>query len=115
MQEVELVLDHHDFFCPVTGQKIIGEDGEFNPSPAMVYCFVDPTEPMEYAKENVQELYNKFLKETDDDYYESYKKLVKEMNTQKTENYVVFSIQGNSPFASFGPSKFCIDMNYQVK
>ena len=40
MQEVELILYHLNFYCPVTGQQIV--DSEFHePSPATVFTYLD--------------------------------------------------------------------------
>lgn len=115
MQHLELLLDHHDLYCPVTGQKIIGEDGVFKPSPALIFFFVDQNESIEYGTKDVLKQYESFVQATENDFYKSYQRLVKSMETKETENYVVFSIQGNAPFTTFGPAKFCFNMNYQEK
>ena len=113
MQTVDLVLDHYNFYCPVTGQQIMGEFDDFKPSPAMVYCFVDEGESFEYALDWVSELYEKFMEENDDDCYEAYRLVVESMDPEKTKNLVCFSVQDASPFSSFGPAKLCFDMNYK--
>lgn len=112
MQHIELLLDHHDLYCPVTGQKIIGEFDEFKPSPAMVFCFVDEGESFEYARGGLQESFEKFMEETENDVYESYQKVVNGLDPEKTQNWVCFSIDNSSPFASIGPARLCFDMNY---
>lgn len=37
MQRLDLELDHHNLFCPVTGEQILFED-DFIPSPAQKFC-----------------------------------------------------------------------------
>jgi hypothetical protein len=50
MQRVELVLDHHDFFCPVTGQRILGPE-EFSPSPATAFVFPTQMDDFEFIRD----------------------------------------------------------------
>lgn len=40
MQELQLNLDHQNFYCPVTGDAILSED-RYQPSAATVFTYVD--------------------------------------------------------------------------
>lgn len=40
MQLVNVNIDHHDFYCPVTGRQILGGD-LYEPSPATVMTYLD--------------------------------------------------------------------------
>ncbi len=55
MQRVELALDHHDFFCPVTGQRILGPE-EFTPSPATAFVFPTQVDEFEFVREEFAEI-----------------------------------------------------------
>jgi hypothetical protein len=50
MQRVELALDHYDFFCPVTGQRILGPE-EFTPSPATAFVFPTQVDDFEFVRD----------------------------------------------------------------
>ena len=50
MQQVELVLEHYDFFCPVTGRRILGPE-EFSPSPATAFVFPTQVDDFEFIRE----------------------------------------------------------------
>lgn len=40
MQTISLVLDHDNFYCPVTGEMILSDDF-FEPSPATLFVYLD--------------------------------------------------------------------------
>lgn len=52
MQILKLCLEHENFFCPVTGQRILSDD-EYNPSSATVGVWVDEVidDPMDLSPE----------------------------------------------------------------
>ena len=49
MQIVELALEHPNFFCPITGKRITGDE-EYNRSPAQIGLFISevPDDPEIY-------------------------------------------------------------------
>jgi len=57
MQIVELDLDHFEFYCPVTGIKMMGDAEEFVASPATVFCFVDEVRDFECVTDDFRQAY----------------------------------------------------------
>ncbi|MFD1315230.1 hypothetical protein [Namhaeicola litoreus] len=116
MQNVELFLNHTNLFCPVTGQKIIDEDGNFTPSNTLVYCFIDEAGGFEYAKEGIESLFETCMKEKEEELEEAYALFIEKLEEKdETENWLCMTINSNivGPMEQFG--KFCFDMNYNEK
>jgi len=56
MQRIELELNHNNLFCPVTGQRILSDGEPFEPSPAMLFCFIEDIEDFEFATDEIRNL-----------------------------------------------------------
>jgi hypothetical protein len=66
MQLVNVNIDHHDFYCPVTGRQILG--GElYEPSPATVMTYLDDVSVIMYADEEMQPKLSSLGLAVDDD------------------------------------------------
>ena len=117
MKHVELSLSHFEFYCPVTGQQIQGEDHGFTPSRATAFCFLGETCDFEYAAEWVMETYEQCLASVDDDEwnkdYTAFERMIGE-KTAGLDNLVCFSVTTSG--IACGPVSstvhFCIDMDY---
>lgn len=116
MQEIDLHLDHHDFFCPVTGKQILSED-DSNSSPATIFIYVDDFDNFAEIRQDFQRLYEEkcnieFNVGQEKDGLPSLKRFMKHFDD--IPNLVVFKIT-NSGIAC-GPLSstvhICIDMNY---
>lgn len=119
MNNVELELNHDNFYCPVTGQHImgVGVNEGFNPSKAVLFCYVNEIEDFEYAKPEIKELFETCLKQTEDDGSEAYDVMIQKMNETESQNLVCFEITTNG--MACGPIstkvKVCFDMNYRTE
>lgn len=55
MKKIELDLsEDFSFYCPVTGEKMIGDLEPFEPSAATVFCFLESFDSFEYATEAIK-------------------------------------------------------------
>ena len=115
MKQIELDLHHHDFFCPVTGEQIVGISTPFEPSEATLFCYLDEISEFQYAEGWIEELYNNFLEQTDNDPADAFQLLL-EVIGNKTDNSVCFSITTSG--MACGPMSstvhFGIDMNKNI-
>lgn len=66
MQTVKLELDHSNFYCPVTGQLITG-DQVFQASPATVFTYVSEVGEFEQITPELKELWDSVEAEADED------------------------------------------------
>ncbi len=113
MQQIELDLNHHDFYCPATGDQIVGMTTPFEPSEATLFCYLENLKVFEYAEDWIKELYEGFMEETANNHPEAFKKLLDTIGN-KYENTLCFSI--TTPGASFDDDNtvhFGIDMDYE--
>lgn len=55
MQELDLYLDPDEFFCPVTGQQIMGIEKDLSPSPAMLFFYLHEVQEFEYVHQSIKE------------------------------------------------------------
>jgi hypothetical protein len=115
MQQIELEFtDEFEFFCPVTGNQILYVD-EFQPSPAMVFCYLEDEDVFEEANDWTRQIFNL---EDDDNYLdsESFRNdLSTILGNNETRNLICFTIttcsMGCGPMSSI--VHFCIDMGYK--
>ena len=56
MKTVKFTTSNQNLFCPVTGKQVISDSGEFTPSSAMTFCYVDMTDEFIFATKEVEEL-----------------------------------------------------------
>ena len=115
MKQIELDLHHHDFFCPVTGEQIVGIQTPFEPSEATLFCFLDEIGEFQYAEEWIENLYNTYMEETDNDHADAFDKLLHAIG-MKYDNTVCFSITTGG--MACGPMSstvhFGIDFDYAI-
>ena len=115
MQLIELNLrEDFEFFCPITGEQIVFKD-DFNPSKAMLFCYVDIANAFEHADDWTQ---NKFSINLDDPYLDLdtfHKVLKNEVDKGENSNFVCFSIttEGMACGPSCSTVYFCFDMDYR--
>jgi hypothetical protein len=115
MQLIELNLrEDFDFFCPITGEQIVFKD-DFNPSKAMLFCYVDIANAFEHADDWTQ---NKFSINLDDPYLDldTFHKVLKdEVDKGENSNFVCFSIttEGMACGPMSSTAYICIDMDYR--
>jgi hypothetical protein len=66
MKIIDIHLDHHNFFCPVTGAQITSDDA-YEPSPAQVgmFHYEVPEEP-EIHDPSLQALWDTYVAKTED-------------------------------------------------
>ena len=53
MQKIEVELDQPDFFCPVTGQRVLGEEA-CTPSPATVFVYIQDENVFHFVREDLR-------------------------------------------------------------
>ncbi|MEI6204112.1 MAG: hypothetical protein WCP68_19355 [Enhydrobacter sp.] len=111
MQEVNLVLDHYDFFCPVTGQKILWQDN-CKSSPATAFIHVDYSQEFPYITPELLKLFEEkcdfiFEYEDEDDGLESYERFLLEIKDKP--NLVVFNMNDSESSIMI---RVGINMNY---
>ena len=99
-----------EFYCPKTGQLIIGEE-EFFESPAMLFCYVGVASDFEYVEDWVRKMYDECEEnDTDFDYFDRF--LEKMGNIS---NVIIFEITFNG--MACGPASdtiyIGIDMDYE--
>jgi hypothetical protein len=56
MKRVQLEVNHFNFFCPMTGKQISGEEHPFSPSKATVFAWVDEGDGFEYARDEFKQV-----------------------------------------------------------
>lgn len=57
MQQINLRLDHGNFFCPVTGRQILGPE-TIEASPATAFIFLDATNQLAHISDYLSEFQN---------------------------------------------------------
>ena len=117
MQIINLVLDHYNFFCPVTGFQIMGDEVmNLNTPSLMGHWFdeeiFDPTiyDPsLNNAWQSVKSTFNQL------DFLQSYDRVYEFLRTYPSNTFVTFVIAENA-VSSQGWNRsnfFVIDMNYR--
>lgn len=114
MQIVEVnLIDGYPFYCPITGVLILSEE-EFNPSPAMVYCYVENESMFEYVNKQASEVFNNISEEDNYLNYEAYDKTLHSLTTDLiAENWVCFRLRSGGNGQGIYSVDHCIDMNYR--
>jgi hypothetical protein len=120
MQIINLVLDHYNFYCPVTGTQIMGD--EFlnikNTPSLMGHWFdeeiFDPTIQDPLLKDAWQRVKKKFNQL---DILQSYDRVYEFLRTYPSDSFVTFAIAENTSSAqAWNRSNFfVIDMNHCYK
>jgi hypothetical protein len=87
MQIVSVDLFENNFYCPVTGAHILGEE-HFEPSPATVFALLDETNELEHGSEEHIKLWES-LRDSEEDSEEAFKKFREKLGGEST---VCFSI-----------------------
>ena len=112
MQTVELTLDHFNFYCPVTGAPVLGND-DIHPSAAQLFCYFNEVGEFIFASELIQKIYEECEDEAgpDADAQDIFDKLIHQLDK---ENYVMFKIMhtGNESGISTDIVYLAFDMNY---
>jgi hypothetical protein len=114
MQQVELDLAHDNFFCPVTGERILGPES-FAPSPATAFVFTPESGEFETIQEGLAEIDRKVNTEEvmEEDPWGRFDRFCKELKGRP--DIVVFSITTRG--MACGPVSSTvhigIDMNYR--
>jgi hypothetical protein len=115
MQIIEVnLIDGYPFYCPVTGEQILTED-DFNPSPAMVYCYVQDESMFEFINEKAKQAFGggDQLKKDNCLEYENYDKLLQSLiDDSSTSSWVCFRLCSGRNFSSYVVDH-CIDMSYR--
>lgn len=109
MQEVNLVLDHYDFFCPVTGEKILWQE-DCKSSPATAFIYVDEAGEFSNITSEFLEIFEEkcdFEDEDEDDGLIPYERFLLEIKDKS--NLVVFNIADSESSIMV---RVGIDMNY---
>lgn len=61
MPRVELYLDHYNFYCPVTGIKVLDKEDQIS-SPAMLFSFLEGNSELENANEESVSLFESIIR-----------------------------------------------------
>lgn len=119
MQIINLVLDHYNFFCPVTGAQIMGNEIlNVNTPSLMGHWFdeeiFDPTIQDPLLKDAWQRVKKKFNQL---DFLQSYDRVYEFLRTYPSDSFVTFAIAENTSSAqAWNRSNFfVIDMNHCYK
>jgi len=77
MQVVSLELDGFNFYCPVTGIRILGE-GAHQTSPAVAFTYIDEVGELQDLSPELQEIRDRVVQESgpDDSAWDRYQKFV---------------------------------------
>ena len=125
MQEVELDLSHNNFFCPVTGQQITGDDFANPEVPSIRFIYLPEIEDFETIHPDLKPLADRIRKkiaakqEKDEDYCEEFFDLFKEAlkKAKANRSLVIYSITTSG--IACGPVSetihIGIDMDYEVE
>ena len=113
MQEVNLVLDHYDFFCPVTGEKILWQE-DCKSSPATAFIYVDYSQEFPFITPELLKLFEEKCDfeeedENEDDGLEPYERFLLEIKDKP--NLVVFNMTDSESSIMI---RVGINMNYCV-
>lgn len=115
MKKIELNLSHFNFYCPVTGHRILQDGEEFSPSPATLFAYLDIIGEFIYSTNQYQEIIDKNAQKfSEDDEFGDYENLELIINESENANLLIFEITNSG--VACGPSSstlfLCIDMNY---
>jgi hypothetical protein len=109
MQIVSIDIDHDNFFCPVTGNQILGAE-LFEPSAATVFAILDESCTMEHGSEEHIALWDSLV-ESEEDAQAAFEKFREKLGGDST---VCFSITTHG--MACGPVSstihIAIDFNY---
>jgi hypothetical protein len=116
MERVSIELNHYNFFCPVTGERILDSE-QFNPSPAQVFCYLEGEGVFEYVNPSLYPILKEIGVDTDSEYiyadWETFEKLLLKLNGI---NYVLFELTDRG--IACGPvcmtTYHCIDWDYDL-
>ena len=111
MQEVNLVLDHYDFFCPITGEKILWQE-DCKSSPATAFIYFDYSQEFPFITPELLKLFEEKCDfededEDEDDGLEPYERFLLEIKDKP--NLVVFNMIDTESSIMI---RVGIDMNY---
>ena len=105
MQQINLRLDHGNFYCPATGQQILGPE-TIEASPATAFIFLDATSQFAHTSYYLSEVQNPMDNSAAISNGSQFHEAIKGMKT-----LVVFSITFN--IGDFPPAvRVGVDMNY---
>ena len=123
MQEVEEDLSHNNFFCPVTGQQITGDDFANPEVPSIRFIYLPEIEDFETIHPDLKPVADRIRKkiaakqEKDEDYCEEFFDLFKEAlkKAKANRSLVIYSITTSG--IACGPVSetvhIAIDMDYE--
>ena len=113
MQNIELSLDHFDFYCPITGVQILGDE-HYEPSPATAFVYSPEAEEFEHIVERLEAVDSKVNTEEimEEEPFERFERFCEAIKDEP--NIVIFSITTHG--MACGPVSstihVAIDMNY---
>lgn len=116
MQQVQLYLEHDNFFCPVTGHPIVGPE-HFEPSDATAFVYLDEVGDFEHIQDRFAKINEKVNTEEamEEDPFEQFKRFCDAL--EDMPSIVVFSL--TTMGMACGPVSSTvhigIDMNYGSK
>ena len=110
MQIIKLQLNHHNLFCPATGEQILFEDGcnEEAKSLQGYWCDLFFEEPVIKNKKMASE-WRRFQKKNEKIYQSDFQMLEDFFLDFSEPNWIVFEISDNTSFSS--TAWHVIDMN----
>lgn len=110
MQKISLELNNYNFYCPATGQQVLFTD-DFNPSPALLFSYLEGNMTLDNATEEIEALFNSALEQTKNtDKYTAFDIAFKKLINEKlagSNNYILFTINSNRDVFHMA-----FDMNY---
>ena len=109
MHLVHLNLNHWNFFCPATGEQLVGDNHPFTPSSATVFCYLDQTGNFENIANEAKHVYDNLDLdecETADEIFEQFKAAYKD------ENVVCFVITVSG--VGYGPASDTVRIGIQM-
>lgn len=111
MKVVELEIMEFNFYCPVTGARILSEDG-YKPSPAELAFWQDETsnEP-EFYNEDVKALWEAWVEKNQDDEDFCYD-VVEFLSTIENAKWTAFRLESGGPLMP-ETATHLINMHYE--
>ena len=113
MQRVKLLLDHQNFYCPVTGTLVHSEETPHEPSAATVFSFVDYFGEFEHLAPEMREIWEQIqaeaeANEEDCDHWELFERFLERVDS---DSIVCFSLSTIGMDCSLEPSAIHIGIN----
>ena len=112
MQIIDLELDHNNFYCPVTGSKILSEDS-FDSCPSLQGLWTNHSEEPETLQGELEKLWKVYLEKLDEDDFHDVPEFLKSVDNN---DFVAFAVTTGG--MACGPVSstvwLVIDMNHNA-